>query len=160
MRAAAVAICLCVTTPAYANEVVGYFKSPPSEVISAISAECTARKFDIDRLSNTDVVCQGNLHHGDKDFRAGAPPEDPRKSRLGQMFHHFTAEASPSGSVVKESTTSVVYTHGHWYEPRVVAAIEEKRRVEFSFPAFIERDIDRKVMEFLQSIGGQPAPLN
>jgi hypothetical protein len=155
MRASVIAIFLCIASPACANEVVAYFKDRPSEVISKISAQCIARRFEIERLSDTDIVCQGDVGDADREFKAKSPPEDPRNSM--QMYHRFTAHDTSTGAEVKENTTIVYYEHGYWYTFGLTHLLNY-HRVESGASGVLALKLDARIKEFLQSLGGQLSP--
>lgn len=106
-RAAAIAIVLGVSACATADPNLGASGKPeahftgeqPAAVLGKIAAACADRGFTIEQPAPNTVLCQAGQTPADGEFRATGLFE-----RDGIRFR-FVGVASPSGTLVQETTT-------------------------------------------------------
>ena len=141
--AAAFAV-LTVASPALAEHQgpVGKFDNSTAEAaISRIEAACKERGFGVNRMSPTDVVCQGGFMVSAKEFRPRDGAADPRERP--QIYHRFVATSDGTSAIVKERSTIV---------HRVIG---QTKLVEVTPRLLGARDINVRVLEFYAALGAR-----
>lgn len=121
---------------------IGTFEtSTPEAAISKIEAACRERGFGVNRVSPTDVICQGGFMVSAKEFRPRDGAADPRERP--QIYHRFVATPDGTSATVKERSTIV---------HRVVG---QTSLVEITPRLLGARDINVRVLELYAAVGAK-----